>query len=172
MQIQFGPVVQAAQDSTTHHSAGLLHMLHRNHEANATLMTAGLSRSEGLFFTLEAEYLRRWAAGGEDRAGHLRLVLDDPLRDTWLGQLDDLTGRPGVDISEDAFADLLSQRSLHARSPPCRGNTSGEQKGTLSVAAAAGHYDCLSTCRDLRPLRYVVPSRARRPVIRCSTTFR
>jgi hypothetical protein len=41
-------------------------------------------------------------------------VLDDPLRDTWLGQLDDLTGRPGVDITEDAFADLLSQRSLHA----------------------------------------------------------
>ena len=61
------------------------------------------------------EHLRRWAAGGEGRAGHLRLVLDDPLRDTWLGQLDDLTGRPGMDISEDAFADLLPQRSLHRR---------------------------------------------------------
>ena len=59
---------------------------------------------------------------------------DDPLRDTWLGQLDDLTGRPGVDIGEDAFADLLSQRSLHARSPPCRENTGGEQKGTPPVA--------------------------------------
>jgi hypothetical protein len=56
-QIQFGPVVQAAQDSTTHHSAGLLHMLHRNHEASALLMRAGLSRSEGLFFTLEAARL-------------------------------------------------------------------------------------------------------------------
>src|SRR2546430_16372774 len=62
-----------------------------------------------------------WAASGEDRAGHLLLVLEDPLRDTWLGQLDDLTGRPGMDLREDAFADLLSQRSLHARSPPCRG---------------------------------------------------
>ena len=48
---------------------------------------------------------------------------------------DDLTGRPGVDITEDAFADLLSQRSPHARSPPCRGNTSGEQKGTHPVTA-------------------------------------
>ena len=73
-------------------------------------------------------------AGGEDRAGHSRLMLDGPLRDTWLGQLDDLTGRTGVDIGEDAFADLPSQRSLHARSPPSRGNTSGEQKGTPPVA--------------------------------------
>jgi len=66
-------------------------------------------------------------------AGHVRLVLDDPLRDTWLGQLDHLPGSPRVDISEDAFADLLSQRSLHARSPPGRGNTGGEQKGTPVV---------------------------------------
>jgi hypothetical protein len=77
------------------------------------------------------EHLRRRAAGGEDRAGHLCLVLDDPPRDTWLGQLDNLTGRPGVDISEHAFADLFPQRSLHARSPPCRANTGDEQKGTL-----------------------------------------
>jgi hypothetical protein len=92
-----------------------------------------------------AEHLRRWAAGGEDRAGHLRLVLDDPLRDTWLGQLDDLTGRPGVDISEDALADLLSQRSLHARSPPCRGNTGGEQKGT-PVAGSPETMERAVTC--------------------------
>jgi hypothetical protein len=51
-----------------------------------------------------ADHLRRWSAGGEDRAGHLRLVLDDP---PWIPKVDDLTGRPAVDISEDAFADLL-----------------------------------------------------------------
>src|SRR5205814_1260288 len=35
--------------------------------------------------------------------------------DTRLGQLDDLTGGPGMDISEDALADLLPHRSLHHR---------------------------------------------------------
>ena len=28
---------------------------------------------------------------------------------------------------------------MHARSPPCRGNTGGEQKGTRPVAGAGGH---------------------------------
>jgi hypothetical protein len=54
------------------------------------------------------EHLRSGAAGGGHRAGLLRLVLEDPIRDTWLGQFDDLTGRPSVHLRENALADLLS----------------------------------------------------------------
>ena len=64
-----------------------------------------------------AEHLRRRAAGGEDGAGHARLVPGDPLRDAGLQQLQDLTGRPGVDVGEGAFADLLPQGSLHRPAP-------------------------------------------------------
>ena len=73
----------------------------RQHDAEAPL--------QGHF----AEHLRRRGAGGEDGAGHSRLVPADPLRDAGLEQLHDLTGRPGVDVREGAFADLLPQGSPH-----------------------------------------------------------
>ena len=56
--------------------------------------------------------LRR-AAGGEHGAGHSRLVPAEPLRNAGLEQLHHLTGRPGVDVRKDAFADLLSEGSPH-----------------------------------------------------------
>jgi hypothetical protein len=67
-----------------------------------------------------AEHLRRRAAGGEDGAGHSRLPRPYPPRDAGLEQLHDLTGRPGVNVREDAFADLLSQGSRIAY-PPAAG---------------------------------------------------
>jgi hypothetical protein len=62
------------------------------------------------------EHLRRRGAGGEDGAGHPRLVPANPPRDAGLEQLHDLTGRPGVDVRRGAFADLLPQGSPHRRS--------------------------------------------------------
>src|SRR4029450_4808093 len=90
-----------------------------------------------------AEHLRHRDAGGAHGADHAYLVPAEQMRDAGLEQLYDLTGRPGVGFGEGAFTDLFPQRSLHARSPPCRGNTGGAQKGR-----AAGHYDRLSTCAE------------------------
>jgi hypothetical protein len=68
-------------------------------------------------------------------AAHIRIAPPHwQMRDAGLEQLYDLTGRPGVGFGEGAFTDFFPQRSLHARSPPCRGNTGGEQKGTPPVA--------------------------------------
>src|SRR5450631_2949420 len=89
-----------------------------------------------------AEHLRHRDAGGAHGADHAYLVPAEQMRDAGLEQLHDLTGRPGVGFGEGAFTDLFPQRSLHARSPPCRGNTGGEQKGTPPVAGA-GNYDRL-----------------------------
>jgi hypothetical protein len=78
-----------------------------------------------------AEHLRRRGAGGEDGAGHPRLPPAFPSRRAGLQQLHDLTGRPGVDVRKDAFADLLPQGSPHRPSSRCGGaNTSGAQKRT------------------------------------------
>ncbi len=63
------------------------------------------------------QHLRRRAAGGEHGAGEVRLVARDPARNLGLEQLDDLAGRPGVDVRESALADLLSQASLHVLPP-------------------------------------------------------
>jgi hypothetical protein len=81
-----------------------------------------------------AEHLRHRDAGGVHGADHAYLVPAEQMRNAGPKQLHDLTGRPGVGFGEGAFTDLLPQRSLHARSPPCRGNTGGEQKGTPPVA--------------------------------------
>jgi hypothetical protein len=76
-----------------------------------------------------AEHLRHRDAGCAHGADHAYLVPAEQMRDAGLKQLHDLTGRPGVGFGEGAFTDLFPQRSLHARSPPCRGSTGGEQKG-------------------------------------------
>jgi hypothetical protein len=107
MQIQFGPVVQAAQDSTTHHSAGLLHMLHRNHEANASPISAGLSRSEGLFFTLEAARL------SEAVLQQLNLAMPSPAEKVRPPSADD--SPQGVVIAR-----ATKQFSLPSAGPPRR----------------------------------------------------
>ena len=79
-----------------------------------------------------AEHLGRRAARGENGAGHPRLPPADPLRHAGLEQLHDLTGRPGVDVREGAFADLLPQGSPHRPSSRrSRPNTGGGQKRTL-----------------------------------------
>ena len=85
-----------------------------------------------------AEHLRRRAAGGEDGAGHSRLVPADPLRDAGLEQLHDLTGRPGVDVREDAFADLLPQGSPHRPSSAARSKHRRRAKKNPPIVAAAG----------------------------------
>ena len=63
-----------------------------------------------------AEHLGRRAARGENGAGHPRLPPADPLRHAGLEQLHDLTGRPGVDVREGAFA-VFSRQASHAPSP-------------------------------------------------------
>jgi hypothetical protein len=85
-----------------------------------------------------AEHLRRRAAGGEDSAGHSRLPPAYPPRHAGLEQLHDLTGRPAVDVREEAFADLLPQRPPH-RPSSCRGKqTPAARKKEPPVVAAAG----------------------------------
>ncbi len=74
------------------------------------------------------EHLRRRGAGGEDGAGHSRLVPAEPLRNAGLEQLHDLTGRPGVDVREGAFADLLPQGSPHRPSSRREEQTPGAGK--------------------------------------------
>ncbi len=71
------------------------------------------------------EHLRRWGAGGEGGVGYSRLVSADPPRDANLKQFQDLTGRPGVDVSKGAFADLLTEGLCIARPPSRRANTAG-----------------------------------------------
>src|SRR5436305_8643561 len=72
--------------------------------------------------------------GGEDSAGHAHFMPTEPTKSAGLEQLHHLTGRPCVDLREGAFTGLFPQRSLHARSPPCRVNTGDEQKRTPPVA--------------------------------------
>ena len=74
------------------------------------------------------EHFRRRGAGGEDGAGHVRLVPAEPLRNAGLEQFHDLTGRPGVDVRERAFADLLPQRSPHGPSSRREEQTPGAGK--------------------------------------------
>ena len=103
-----------------------------------------------------AEHLRRRAAGGEDGAGHSRLVPAEPPRDAGLEQLHDLTGRPGVDVREGAFADLLPQGSPH-RPSSRRGEqtpAAGKKEPPPVVAAAgcgAAQYDRFGTKQTCRP---------------------
>ena len=95
--------------------------------------------------------------GGEDGAGHARLPPADPLRHAGLEQLHDLTGRPGVDVRRDAFADLLPQGSPH---PP---SFLPDQQHRRRVKENPSHrccecHDRFPPRRDLRPVRYMVRS--------------
>jgi len=78
------------------------------------------------------EHLRRRGAGSEGGAGHSRLVPSKPPRDAGLKQLQDLTGRPGVDLSKGAFADLLPEESPHHLSSATLITTSLPQEGGLT----------------------------------------
>ena len=66
------------------------------------------------------EHPRRRGAGGGGDAGHSRLVLAEAPRDAGLEQLQDLTGRPRVDVRRGALADLLPRAPRIARPPTPR----------------------------------------------------
>jgi hypothetical protein len=102
-----------------------------------------------------AEHLRRRGAGGEGGAGHSRLVPGGPLRSAGLEQLHDLTGGPGVDVSEGAFADLLPQGSPH-RSSSAAGSNHRRRVDQGGDRPALPTRSRSATLRGLRPIARTV----------------
>ena len=75
----------------------------------------------------------------------MRASTAHPLRDAGLEQLHDLTGRPGVDVRRDAFADLLP------RDPPIRPSSVHDEQTPAAATQNPSRRCC--ECHDRFPRR-------------------